>query len=140
KLTVEVEPDEFARDLDRAYRKIGQQVRVPGFRKGHVPRKIIDAQIGRDAVIEEFVHETVPSYYAKAVREHELAPISEPDVSIEQVEEGKPLIFTATMEVRPRLTLEDYKGLVVPIPSEEVTDRDVDEFVDRLRDRFAELE
>jgi len=140
KVTVEVPPDEFAKDLDRAYRKIGQQIRVPGFRKGKVPRRIIDAQIGRDAVLEEFVHDTVPAYYAQAVRENELAPISEPDVSVEQAEEGKPLIFTASMEIRPRLTLEDYKGVVVPTPSTEVTDRDVDEFVDRLRERFAELE
>jgi trigger factor len=140
KLTVEVGPDEFARDLERAYRKIAQQVRVPGFRKGKVPRRIIDAQIGREAVLEEFVHDSVPTYYAKAVRESELAPISDPDVSIEQAEEGKPLVFTATMEVRPRLELEDYKGIVVPEPSTEVTERDVDEFVDRLRDRFSELE
>jgi trigger factor len=140
KITVEVPPDQFAKDLERAYRRIAQQIRVPGFRKGKVPRRIIDAQLGRDAVLDEFVHDTVPSYYAQAVRENELAPISEPDVSVEQAEEGKPLIFTATMEIRPRLTLDDYKGIVVPAPSTEVTDRDVDEFIDRLRERFAELE
>jgi trigger factor len=140
KITVEVPPDEFAKDLDRAYRRIAQQIRVPGFRKGKVPRRIIDAQIGRDAVLEEFVHDTVPSYYARAVRENELAPISDPEVNVEQAEEGKPLVFTATMEIRPRLTLDDYKGIVVPRPSTEVTDGDVDEFVDRLRERFAELE
>src|SRR5919198_963170 len=139
KLTVEVPPEQFAKDLDRAYRRIAQQIRVPGFRKGKVPRRIIDAQLGRDAVLDEFVHDTVPSYYAQAVRENELAPISEPDVSVEQAEEGKPLIFTATMEIRPRLTVEDYK-VVVPPPSSEVTDRDVDEYIDRLRERFAELE
>ena len=139
KLTVEVDPDEFARDLDRAYRKIAQQVRVPGFRKGKVPRRIIDAQIGPEAVMEEFVHDTVPSYYARAVREEELAPISDPDVAIEQAEEGKPLVFTATMEVRPRIDL-DYSNLVVPEPTTEVTEQDVDEFVERLRERFAELE
>src|SRR5919197_419438 len=126
KITVEVPPDQFAKDLERAYRRIAQQIRVPGFRKGKVPRSIIDAQLGREAVLDEFVHDTVPSYYAQAVRENDLAPISDPDVSVEQAEEGKPLIFTATMEVRPRLTLEDYKGIVVPQPSTEVTDRDVD--------------
>ncbi len=140
KLTVEVPADEVARDLDRAYRKVGQQVRVPGFRKGHVPRKIIDAQIGREAVLDEFVQESLPTYYGRAVREHELAPITDPDINIEQVEEGKPLIFTATVEVRPRLELDDYKSIRVPMPEAEVTERDVDEFVDRLRERFAELE
>jgi trigger factor len=140
KITVEVPPDQFAKDLDRAYRRIAQQIRVPGFRKGKVPRRIIDAQIGPEAVLDEFVHDAVPSYYAQAIRDNELAPISEPDVSVEQAEEGKPLIFTATMEIRPRLTLDDYKGIVVPQPSTEVTDRDVDEFIDRMRERFAELE
>ena len=95
KVTVEVPPEEFAEDLDRAYRRIAQQIRVPGFRKGKVPRRIIDAQIGRDAVLEEFVQDSVPAYYARAVRENELAPISEPDVNVEQAEEGKPLVFTA---------------------------------------------
>jgi trigger factor len=139
KLTVEVPPEQFAKDLDRAYRKIAQEVRVPGFRKGHVPRRVIDAQIGPGAVLEEFVQETVPTYYAQAVRENELAPISDPDVNVEQVEEGKPLIFTAEMEVRPRLTIDDY-AVTVPMPYTEVTEGDIDEFVDRLRDRFSELE
>jgi trigger factor len=140
KLTVEVPPEEFAKDLDRAYRRLAQRIRVPGFRKGKVPRKIIDAQIGRDAVLEEFVHETVPSYYARAVRDNELAPISEPEVNVEQAEEGHALVFTATLEVRPRLTLDDYSDVTVPMPSTDVTDQDVDEFIGRLRDRFAELE
>jgi len=140
KVTVEVPPEEFAKDLDRAYRRIAQQIRVPGFRKGKVPRRIIDAQIGRDAVLEEFVQDSVPAYYARAVRENELAPISEPEVNVEQAEEGKPLVFTASMEVRPRLTLDGYKGIAVPMPSTEVTDRDVDEFIERMRERFAELE
>ena len=140
KVTVEVPPEEFAKDLDRAYRRIAQQIRVPGFRRGKVPRRIIDAQIGRDAVLEEFVQDSVPAYYARAVRENELAPISEPDVNVEQAEEGKPLVFTASMEVRPRLTLDGYKGIAVPMPSTEVTDRDVDEFIERMRERFAELE
>src|SRR2546430_13878490 len=61
-VTVEVPPEEFARDLDRAYRRIGQQIKVPGFRKGHVPRRIIDAQVGRDAVMQEFVEDAIPQY------------------------------------------------------------------------------
>ncbi|MEW6058737.1 MAG: trigger factor [Actinomycetota bacterium] len=142
KLTVEIPPDQLERDLDRTYRKIAQQVRVPGFRKGKVPRRIIDAQIGRDAVIGEFLEDTVPDYYREAVREHELAPIGDPDISLEQVEEGKALVFTATVEVRPRLKLDesDYEGIEVRRPATEVSDREVDELLDRLRERFAELE
>ena len=142
KLTVEVPPDRFDKDLEAAYRKIAQQVKVPGFRKGKVPKKVIDAQIGRDAVVAEFLEDAVPTYYREAIRSNELAPITDPDISLEQVEEGKPLVFTATVEVRPRLTLDegDYKGIKVERPSVGVTDREVDELIDRLRDRFAELE
>ncbi|HEX9124571.1 MAG TPA: trigger factor [Actinomycetota bacterium] len=142
KLTVEIPADRFGEDLDRAYRKVAQQVRIPGFRKGKVPRQIIDAQIGREAVLGEFLEDAVPAYYREAVRDNELAPITDPDIQLEQVEEGKSLVFTATMEIRPRLKLDerDYKGLRVERPSVEVTDPEVDEMVDRLRERFAELE
>ncbi|MFB3738620.1 MAG: trigger factor [Candidatus Velamenicoccus archaeovorus] len=142
KLTVEIPADRFGKDLDRTYRKVAQQVRVPGFRKGKVPRRIIDAQLGKDAVLGEFLEDTVPEYYREALRDNELAPIADPDIELEQFEEGKDLVFTATVEVRPRLELEerDYRGLRVERPSTEVTDADVDEMVDRLRERFAELE
>src|SRR4030042_781914 len=127
KLTVEVEPERFGKDLDRAYRKVAQEVRIPGFRKGKVPRQIIDAQIAREAVLGEFLEDSVPEYYREALREHELAPIAEPDIDLEQVEEGKTLVFSAVVEVRPRLQLEerDYQGLEVVRPSVEVTDRQV---------------
>ena len=142
KLTVEVPPEQFSKDLDRTYRKVAQQVRIPGFRKGKVPRQIIDAQIGREAVLSEFLEDAVPGYYREAIREHELAPITDPDISLEQVEEGKPLVFVATVEVRPRLKLEerDYKGIGVERAATDVSDREVDEMIDRLRERFAELE
>jgi trigger factor len=142
KLTIQVPPDEFGKDLERAYRKIAQQVRIPGFRKGKVPRQIIDAQIGRDAVLGEFLEDSVPSYYRNALRENDLAPIADPDIDVEQLEEGKPLVFTVTVEVRPRLRLEEaeYKGIEIERPSEEVSDEDIDRLVDSLRERFAELE
>ncbi len=113
KLTIEVPVDEFTKDLDRAYRSISNQVKIPGFRKGKVPKQIIDAQIGRDVVREEFLSSAVPTYFRDAVREEDLAPISDPEIQLEQVEDDKPLIFTATVEVRPRLQLapEDYQGL-----------------------------
>ena len=142
KLTIEVPVDEFTKDLDRAYRAIANQVKIPGFRKGKVPKQIIDAQIGRDVVREEFLSSSVPSYFRDAVREEDLAPISDPEIELEQVEDDKPLIFTAIVEVRPRLeiTEDSYKGLKVEQPSIDVTDEEVDEWVERLRERFAELE
>ncbi len=142
KLTVEVPPDEFGKDLDRAYRKIAQQVKIPGFRKGKVPRQVIDAQFGREVVLGEFLEDSVPTYYREALREHDLAPIADPEIDLGDVEEGKPLVFTAVVEVRPRLKLEasQYKGVEVDRPPIEITDEDVDRFLDSLRERFAELE
>lgn len=142
KLTIEVPVDEFTKDLDRAYRSIANQVKIPGFRKGKVPKKIIDAQIGRDVVREEFLSSSVPAYFRDAVRGEDLAPISDPDIALEQVEDDKPLIFTATVEIRPRLELaaEDYRGLKAERPDTSVTDREIDDWIERLRERFAELE
>jgi trigger factor len=142
RLTVEVEPDRVGKDLERAYRKIAQQVKIPGFRKGKVPRKVIDAQIGRDAVVGEFIEDSVPTYYREALREHELAPITEPEIDLQDLHEGEPLVFTAVVEVRPRLTLrrEDYVGVKVERPAVSVSEKEVDELLGRLRERFAELE
>jgi trigger factor len=142
KLSVEVPPEEFARDLDRAYRKVAGQVRIPGFRKGKVPKPVIDARVGREFVLEEFVHDSVPAYYLRAVKEHELAPIADPEIDIEDVDSTRPLRFTATVAVRPRLTLsaEDYTGIHVDAPPSEPTEKEIDEYVDSLRERFAELE
>ena len=142
RLTIEVPPEEFGKDLDRAYRKVAQQVKIPGFRKGKVPRQVIDAQFGRDVVLGEFLEDSVPTYYREALREHDLAPITDPDIDLGEVEEGKPLVFTAVVEVRPRLKLDEdqYRGIRVERPAAEVTDEDVDRFLDSLRDRFAELE
>lgn len=142
KLTIEVPVDEFTKDLDRAYRSIANQVKVPGFRKGKAPKQIIDAQVGRDVVREEFLSSSVPVYFRDAVREEDLAPISDPEIQLEQVEDGKPLIFTAIVEVRPRLELtqDDYRNVKVEKPDTAVTEDEIDEWVDRLRERFAELE
>ncbi len=140
KLTVEVSPEDFAKDLDQAYRSIANQVKIPGFRKGKVPRQIIDTQVGHDAVMEEFLSSAVPVYFRDAVREEDLAPITEPDIDLEQAEDGKPLIFTATVEVRPRLEISDHRGVRIDRPDTSVTDQEVDDWVERLRERFAELE
>jgi trigger factor len=146
RLTVEVPPDELAKDVDRVYRKLAGQVKVPGFRKGKVPRPIIDARVGKDTVFHEFVEEFLPAYYSQALREHDLAPIAEPEIDIDgevhEIDEAAPFRFTATVEVRPRLTLEpeQYRGLRIEAPSTEPRELDIDEYVDQLRERFAELE
>src|SRR5438105_5769693 len=130
RLEVEVPPEEFARDLDRAYRKLAGEVKIPGFRKGHVPRQVIDARVGRDAVFHEFVEEFLPTYYLRALREHDLAPIADPefDVADHDIEPDRPFRFTATVEVRPRLTLapEQYAGIKVDRREAEPAEREID--------------
>src|SRR4026209_1109755 len=142
KLTIEVPEDEFGKDLDRAYRAIANQIKIPGFRKGKVPKQIIDTQIGRDAILEEFVNSSVPTYFRKAVSDEDLAPITDPEIDVQQLEPGKPFVFSATVEVRPRLSFEesDYTGISVTRPPVEVTDQEIDEWIERLRERFSELE
>ncbi len=144
KLSVDVPADEAKPVLALAYRHLADQVKIPGFRKGKVPRKIIDAQVGRGEVLKEFLQHALSDFYMKAVREHRLAPIDDPefdDVDVADVE-GAGFRFTATVEVRPRLEFseKDYRGLRIERPSQQVAEADVDEQLDRLRDRFAELE
>jgi trigger factor len=142
KLTIEVPEEEFGKDLDRTYRAIANQIKIPGFRKGKVPKQIIDTQIGKDAILEEFVNSSVPTYFRKAVAEEDLAPITDPDIDVQQLEPGKPFVFSATVEVRPRLSFEesDYTGIGVTKPSVELTEQEIDDWLERLRERFSELE
>jgi trigger factor len=142
KLTIEVPEDEFGKDLDRTYRAIANQIKIPGFRKGKVPKQIIDTQIGQDAIFEEFVNSSVPAYFRQAVADEDLAPITDPDIDVQQLEPGKPFVFSATVEVRPRLYFEesDYTGIKVTKPTVEVTEQEIDDWIERLRERFSELE
>lgn len=144
KLTVEVGPEETKPVLDLAYRHLAESVKVPGFRKGKVPRKIIDSQVGEGAVTKEFLEHALGDFYLQALREHDLAPISDPEfeeIDAADVEKAG-FRFSATVDVRPRLTFEesDYAGIQVERPSGAVAESEVDEQLDRLRERFAELE
>src|SRR6187200_3447672 len=90
KLTIEVPSDQVDKDLDTTYRAIAREVKIPGFRPGKAPKPIIDAQVGADVVLEEFVNASVPRYFRTAVTDEDLAPIGEPEVDVEQLEPGKP--------------------------------------------------
>jgi len=142
RLQVEVPPEEFRRDLDRAYRHVAGEVKIPGFRKGKAPKPVIDRVVGRDHVVEHFLKEALPTYYVNALREHDLDPVTDPEIDLDELDEAKPLRFTATVVVRPHPTLDpdQYKGVRVSAPSAEPTEKEIDEYIDRLRERFAELE
>ncbi|MFN2489063.1 MAG: trigger factor, partial [Actinomycetota bacterium] len=140
KLRVEVPEDALSPAVDAAYRKWSNQIKVPGFRKGHVPRKLIDAHVGPEVVREEALRDALPSLYREALQAEDIDAIAPPEIEVVEFEAGSPLVFVATVDVRPEIDLPDFASLPVEVPSAEVTDNDVDEQLDRLRDRFAELE
>lgn len=140
KLRVEVPETALDRALGAAYRRWANEIKVPGFRKGHIPRKIIDARVGPGAVREEALRDALPDFYLEALRAEELDAITPPEIEVVTFEEGSPIVFEATVDLRPEISLPDLASLEVEAPSPEVTDADVDEQLERLRDRFAELE
>ncbi|HVW79887.1 MAG TPA: trigger factor [Mycobacteriales bacterium] len=139
KLTVEVPFDELEPALTAAYRKIGQQVRIKGFRPGKVPPRLIDQHVGRGAVLEEAVNESLPGFYSTAVREQELDILGHPEIEVTNFADGDELAFTAEVDVRPEIDLPDYDGLPVSVDDADVDEADVDQQLDALRDRFATL-
>ena len=139
KLTVEVPFDELKPSLDTAYKKIGQQVRLKGFRPGKVPAAMIDQYVGRGAVLEEAVNDALPKLYGEAVRENEIDILGHPEIEVTEFNDGDQLVFTAEVDVRPEITLPDYDGLPVTVDDAEVDDAKVEEQLQALRDRFATL-
>lgn len=139
KLSVEVDQGEFESAVDAAFRRIAREVRVPGFRPGKVPRRVLEARLGKDAARQEALREALPDYYAQAVREHDVDPIAPPEIDITNDGGEGPLTFDAVVEIRPTVAIPGYAGLQVTVPALEVSDEDVAAQVDRLRDTFAEL-
>ena len=141
KLTVEVPYEELKPSLDAAYKTIGAQVQVPGFRKGKVPARIIDQRVGRGAVLQEAVNEALPKFYGQAIDDNHVRPLGQPDVDVTEVpaEVGQELKFTVEVDVRPDITLPDYAGITVEVDKVEATDADVEERLLTLRQRFGTL-
>jgi len=139
KLSVELEEQEFDRALDTAFRKIAREVRIPGFRPGKAPRRVIEARIGKGAAREEALRESLPEFYAHAVREADLDAIAPPEIDITAGREAGPVAFDAVVEVRPTVGIPGYEGLQVTVPPLEVTEEEVDHQLDRLRSQFGEL-
>lgn len=143
KLTVTVEPEELNPYLDAARKEIAKQVNVPGFRKGHVPGKIIDQRIGFAAVAGEAVNDAVPELYSKALEEKKIRPMAQPEFDVQDVPQSAndetKLKFTATVERRPDIELPEIDGLEIAISKPEVKDEDVDKRLEALRQRFGTL-
>jgi trigger factor len=139
KLSVEVPFDELQPALAAAYKRIGSQVSIPGFRKGKVPARVIEQRFGRGAVLEEAINEALPKAYDDAVREAKIMPVGRPEVDVTEVEDGKHLAFTAEVDVRPEFELPDLTALSIEVDAVEASDADIDEQIDALRARFASL-
>ncbi|KAB8190798.1 trigger factor [Nonomuraea phyllanthi] len=139
KLTVEVPFDELRPSMDAAYKKVAQQVRVPGFRPGKVPARIIEQRFGRAVVLEETLNDAVPKLYGQAVDEVDVFPVSQPDIEVTKIDDGEQIEFTAEVDIRPNFEVPDYQGVEVTVDSAEVSDEDVDAQLDALRQRFATL-
>ncbi len=140
KLRVEVPEASLKPALDAAYRRWANDIKVPGFRKGKVPRQLIDSRVGADAVREEALREALPDFYVEAMGAEELEAIAPPDIQVVTFETGEPIVFEATVDLRPEVTIPDLASVSVEAPSAEVSDDELNEQLDRLRDRFAELE
>ncbi|HET8717108.1 MAG TPA: trigger factor [Nocardioidaceae bacterium] len=139
KLTVEVPFEELKPSLDAAYKKIAQQINVPGFRRGKVPPMVIDRQVGRAPVLDEAVNDALPKLYMQALQDNELQPLAQPEIEITKFEDNETLEFTAELDVRPEVTLPDLDGLEGSVDDIEVTDQDVEEQLQSLRERFGTL-
>ncbi len=139
KLSVELDEAELDEALDEAYRRLGREVKVPGFRPGKVPRRLLEARMGAGAVRREVVREALPDYYARAVRDTDVDAIAAPEIEITAGEESGSLAFDAVVEVRPKVAIPGYQGLRVTVPSMAVTDDEVKGQIDRLREQSGEL-
>lgn len=136
---VEVEEEKVAEALDQAYRKVVKRVIIPGFRKGRTPRTILEARLGKEVLYEEALEILLTEAYEEAVQETAIEPINKPEIDIVQMEEGKPFIFDAKVEVLPEVDLGEYKGVSAVIPEVKVGDDEVEAHLKLLQQRHARL-
>jgi trigger factor len=139
KINVEVPFDELKPDFDRAYKKIAQQVSIPGFRPGRAPAKILEQRLGRGVVLEEVVNGVIPAKYAEIVSAGDVHPLGRPEIEVTKIEDGNSLEFTAEVDVRPQIEMPAFTELAVSVEDVEVTDAEVEEQLDGLRSRFGTL-
>jgi trigger factor len=139
KLTVEVPFDELKPSMDAAYKKVGLQVRIPGFRPGKVPAAVLDQRVGRAVVLEEAINSAIPGFYDEAVRELELQPLGQPSLEVTEFADRAPLIFTAEVEVKPVIELPAYDKVAVTVEDATVSDEQVEEQLEAMLDRFGAL-
>jgi len=140
RLSVEVDEDEFEDAINAAFKKIAREVRIPGFRPGKAPRRILEARLGKDVARGQALQDALPEYYAKAVRDNEVDVIAAPAIDITEGEDDGRVAFDAVVEIRPTIMVPGYDSMRVTIPSPHPSDEELDAQVERLRSQFGELE
>lgn len=140
KLSVEVPTEDVEAAIDVAFRKIAKEIRLPGFRPGKAPRKVLEARIGKGYARAQAIEDTVPGAYERAVIEHDVDVIAQPEIEVTGGEEEGPLAFAAVVQVRPSVTVVGYQSVRVEIDPVEVTDEEMERQIDTLRGRFGELQ
>lgn len=139
KLIVEVPFEELKPSLDAAYKSIASQITVPGFRKGKIPPQVIDQRVGRGPVLEEAINDALPKLYSQAVSDNQVKAIGRPEVDVTEFNDKESLQFSAEVEVRPEITLPDLEGLEAEVEDIAISDDEVDEQIEGLRQRFGSL-
>ncbi|MHA6798784.1 trigger factor [Bounagaea algeriensis] len=139
RINVEVPFEELKPNFDRAYKALAQQVRIPGFRPGKVPARVLESRIGRAPVLDEVVNEAVPSKYLEAVNSTEVSPLGRPDIEVTNIADGEQIEFTADVDVRPEITVPAFGELSVSVDDVELTEEEINEQLDTLRARFGTL-
>ena len=139
KLTIEVSSEEFEKAIAKAYKKNKNKISMPGFRKGKAPRAMIEKMYGKGVFYEDAANSIIPDAYADAAKESELEIVAQPEIDVTQIESGKPFIFTATVALKPEVTLGEYKGIEVEKKEVEVTDEEVDTEINRVRKSNARM-
>lgn len=139
RINVEVPFAELKPDFDRAYEQLARNVRVPGFRPGKAPAKILEARVGRGAVLQQVVNDILPTRYSEAVTETAVRPLGKPDIEVQKIEDGEELVFTAEVDVRPDIKLPNLNALQISVDAIEFAEEDVTAELDNLRARFGTL-
>ena len=138
-LTFDIDTETIQKGIDHAFTRTQKRISVPGFRKGHVPRTIFNQMYGEESLYQDALNDVLPDAYEAAIKEAGIEPVDQPQVNVESMEKGQPWTLTATVAVKPEVTLGDYKGMEVPEQDTSVSDADVDSELKNKRQQQAEL-
>ena len=138
-IAIEVDAEKFEEGMEKAYRKVVKQVGVPGFRKGRVPRPLLEAHYGKEILYQDALEVIVPEVYEEALEQLNIKALAQPEFDIDEIEDGKPFKFQVRVAVKPEFELVNLEGLEISIPYFQVTDQDVDNRLEEIRSRYAEL-